>query len=220
METDDLLSARLPHFQAPPRLKECLQASFSPTLARVPGRPTSRKPIGRWLVPVVSAALSAVIVWGVLRAPGRGEDDTLWSEAVSDHLRVISSSHPVEIESGGIHQVKPWFTGRLDFAPRISFSGDDDFPLVGGSVGYFLDRKAAVLVFKCRLHTITLLVFPNERLPWPASSSVRFGTTDGIAREWRGFNVLAWKRADLGFALVSDVNRADLVKLATRIAEP
>ena len=88
----------------------------------------------------------------------------LVAEAVNDHIRVISSTHPVDIESGGIHQVKPWFTGRLDFAPRVAFSGDDDFPLVGGSVGYFRDRKAAVFVFKRRLHTITLLVFPPDGL--------------------------------------------------------
>ena len=30
------------------------------------------------------------------------------AEAINDHLRVLYSEHPVEIESGGIHQVKPW----------------------------------------------------------------------------------------------------------------
>jgi anti-sigma factor RsiW len=133
----------------------------------------------RWAIPMVAAALSAALVWGVLRVQNRGNDNVLVAEAVNDHLRIISSSHPVEIESGGIHQVKPWFTGRLDFAPRMSFSGDDEFPLLGGSVGYLLDRKAAVFVFKCRLHTITLLVFPSTRLTWPTSRPVRLGAEDG-----------------------------------------
>ena len=54
--------------------------------------------------------------------------------AVNDHLRVLASQHPLDIESGGIHQVKPWFEGRLDFAPVVSFLGDEEFPLRGGAV--------------------------------------------------------------------------------------
>jgi anti-sigma factor RsiW len=74
-------------------------------------------------------------------------------------VRVLYSDHAVEIESGGIHQVKPWFAGRLDFAPSVGFAGDADFPLKGGAVAYFMDRKAATFVFARRLHTITLFVF-------------------------------------------------------------
>ena len=231
MDTDDLLSAKLPRFQAPPRLKERLRIMTSDRLAaHEPYHRAGYSRFRRWAIPMAAAVLSAAAVWGVLRVQNRGNDNALVAEAVNDHLRIISSSHPMEIESGGIHQVKPWFTGRLDFAPRISFSGDDEFPLQGGSVGYLLDRKAAVFVFKCRLHTITLLVFPNTRLTWPTSRPIRLGAEaaaesraggiDAIEQEWRGFNVLAWKRADLGFTLVSDINRADLIKLATRIAEP
>ena len=96
-------------------------------------------------------------------------------EAVNDHLRVVSAQNPLDVRSGGIHQVKPWFEGRLDFAPVVRFAGDDEFPLQGGAVGYFLDRKAAVLVFNRRLHRITLLVFRAEGLPWPSSRSTPMG---------------------------------------------
>jgi hypothetical protein len=45
---------------------------------------------------------------------------------------VLLSQRPLEIESGGgLHQVKPWFEGRLDLAPIVSFEGDTDFPLKG-----------------------------------------------------------------------------------------
>jgi anti-sigma factor RsiW len=222
-ELDSLLSQRLPRFEAPPHLKQRLLASYGQPPIAPRHRPRSPRLGKAWVVPVLSAALSAAAVVAVLRIPSsrdRGEDTTLVSEAVNDHLRVVLSSHPVEIESGGIHQVKPWFSGRLDFAPRVAFSGDDEFPLIGGSVGYLLDRKAAVFVFKCRLHTVTLLVFPHERLPWPNSRPVRLGTTDVVEQEWRGFNLFLWRRADLGFALVSDVGRADLAKLASRLIAP
>jgi anti-sigma factor RsiW len=149
--------------------------------------------------------------------PPVGGASELVAEAVNDHIRVISSTHPVDIESGGIHQVKPWFTGRLDFAPRVGFSGDDDFPLVGGSVGYFRDRKAAVFVFKRRLHTITLLVFPPEGLTWPTNGLSRVGRLSVSETNARGFSVLTWRDGGLGYALVSDVNVRDLEALAVRL---
>jgi anti-sigma factor RsiW len=165
----------------------------------------------------VAAALVLVAVRATTPRPsGDGAGDMV-SEAVNDHLRVISSSHPVEIESGGIHQVKPWFTGRLEFAPRVAFSGDADFPLVGGSIGYFRDRKAAVFVFKRRLHTITLLVFPPNGLDWPSDRRVQVGPLSVAEQSSRGFSVLFWRDGGLGYALVSDVNSHDLELLASRL---
>jgi anti-sigma factor RsiW len=174
-----------------------------------------------WAAPFVSACAAAALVLVVVRttapAPGLTASTEMVTEAVNDHLRVVGSTHPIEIESGGIHQVKPWFTGRLEFGPRVAFSGDGDFPLVGGSVGYFRDRKAAVFVFKRRLHTITLLVFPPEGLSWPTDSPLRLGRLSVSEQTSRGFSVLLWRDAGLGYALVSDVNSHDLELLASRI---
>jgi anti-sigma factor RsiW len=140
-------------------------------------------------------------------------------EAVNDHLRVIYAERPVEIESTGMHHVTPWFTGRLDFAPDVAFSGDANFSLVGGAVGYFVDRKAAMLMFKRRLHTITCFVFRANDLPWPRAPERRLdgGPHAHIAR-LDGFHVVLWRDADLGHALVSDVSEKELLELATKLA--
>ena len=47
------------------------------------------------------------------------------TEAVTNHLRLLSSQHPLDIESGNMHQVKPWYEGRLDFAPVVGHLGPD-----------------------------------------------------------------------------------------------
>jgi anti-sigma factor RsiW len=147
-----------------------------------------------------------------------GDAAPLVGEAVTDHLRVLTSQNPLEIRSGGIHQVKPWFEGRLDFAPVVRFAGDDEFPLQGGSVGYFLDRKAAVFVFKRRLHVVTLLVFPAQGMPWPTRGLTALGDARAYAAASRGFNVLLWREGDQGYALVSDVDTPELTRLALRLA--
>ncbi len=209
--------ARRPRRPAPAELRRRIEALASGGRP-MPGR---RRP-WPWLAPIASACAAGLLVWVAVRPradTARSQADMV-QEAVNDHLRVVDSAHPAEIESGGIHQVKPWFTGRLDFAPRVEFAGDAEFPLVGGSVGYFHDRKAAVFLFRHRLHSITLLVFPADGLPWRWQGLKRLGPIAVDEQTSRGFTALLWREGDLGYALVSDVNAGDLERLAPRLNHP
>jgi hypothetical protein len=58
----------------------------------------------------------------------------LEEESVNDHLRLLAGA-PLTTVTGGLHEVKPWFGGKLDFAPSLHFAGDGDFPLMGGAPG-------------------------------------------------------------------------------------
>lgn len=142
----------------------------------------------------------------------------LANEAVSDHLRVLYADRGLEVDGGGIHQVKPWFEGRLDFAPVLAFDGDEEFPLLGGSVAYFHDRKAAAFAFRHKLHHITLLVFPADGLTDLPSDNVAAGHVPGVRVRLRGFDALLWRHQDLGYALVSDMTGSELERLASKIA--
>jgi anti-sigma factor RsiW len=209
------LQDRLPKRRAPEALRRSIEKRVVGEPARASGgiRRARRVPLFAGTAFAASLAVAAaVLLW-----MPHGSDPML-AEAVNDHLRVLYSDHPVEIESGGIHQVKPWFTGRLDFAPVMAFSGDDEFPLQGGAVSYFVDRKAATFIFKRRLHVITLFVFRAEGLPWPAIATHPVGGARGTLETSRGFHVLMWKNGDLGYALVSDVDPTDLQMLAGKVA--
>ena len=212
-----LLEERLSRPRAPASLKRALEERWL--------EPAPRKPIarswGRIGRTTAAMAAGAALLWAAMVGlRERTSDGTLVAEAVNDHLRVLYSDRPIEVESGGIHRVKPWFEGRLDFAPVVEFGGDDDFPLEGGSVGYFIDRKAATFVFKRRLHEITLFVFRAEGLPWPVAGLRPIGAAHGTVETRRGFHVALWRQGDLGYALVSDVNEADLLALGAKIAIP
>jgi anti-sigma factor RsiW len=203
---------RLPRNDAPQALKRRLESRWTPPERRWPRR------VGQ---AVATAALGLAVAAGAtlfLRA--RERSDAMVTEAVNDHLRVLYSEHPLEVESGGIHQVKPWFAGRVDFAPPVAFAGDQDFPLKGGSVGYFMDRKAATFIYGHRLHTITLFVFRADGLPWPPADGEAIGSERAHLRDDRGFHVLMWRHDDLGYALVSDTSPTSLRELAGRIASP
>jgi anti-sigma factor RsiW len=209
---DEALSvalAKLPRRSAPEALKRSLEARWVP-------RRTNVARVLRASVGAGALLAGALFLgWRGFAPPSEG----LYTEAVNDHLRILYAARPIEVESGGIHQVKPWFDGRLDFAPILAFGGDEEFPLEGGAVAYFLDRKAAAFQFKRRLHPITLLVFRSEGLSWPATSLGSIGPMRATLETRRGFHVLLWRRDDLGYALISDVDDRDLVALATKIAE-
>jgi anti-sigma factor RsiW len=220
----DAALGRLPRPAAPEaltaRLHALVAASLAPTKDSAalsawrdaqPGLATRSRPRKlRWLV-----AAAVVAVAGLLLFFERAERQSLLAEeAVSDHLRILYADRGPEIESGGIHQVKPWFEGRLDFAPVLAFDGDDQFPLVGGSVALFRERKAAAFAFKHRLHRITLLVFRADGLPALPSP----GPAPGAHLRARGFDVVLWKQGGLGYALVADMAGPELDELARKIS--
>ena len=151
----------------------------------------------------LGAAAAAAVAVGVVRPPAA--DAVIVDEAVGDHLRIIDAQHPLEVASSDLHNVKPWFTGRLDFAPPVSFVGDDEFRLRGGELAVFLGHKAAAFVYQRRLHTISAFVFADAE-PRP-----RTETTE------RGFHVIAWSAGGFGFALVSDIGWDDLRLLEARL---
>ncbi|HYP91011.1 MAG TPA: hypothetical protein VEQ59_22755 [Polyangiaceae bacterium] len=218
----DTALERLPRARAPEallaRLRDMAEADpthdAEPALAAPPPRavapPPPRRPAR--LLAFGSALVAAAALFGFFvgkhqlgLAPA---GSLLAEEAVGDHLRVLYADRGPEIESGGIHQVKPWFAGRLDFAPVLPFDGDDEFALQGGSIAYFRDRKAAAFVFKHRLHRITLLVFRADGLELPSTATHQSS---------RGFDVVLWRHNELGYALVSDMAGSELDRLAAKI---
>src|SRR5947208_2476420 len=126
---------RLPRRRAPAALRRRL----AQMLAETPAPPSDAPPLGAPLPrarlggPLVASLIGGCLAAGLVLAAGRlmppsssssssspSAPVAMVDEAVNDHLRVVSSARPPEIESGGIHQVKPWFTGRLEFAPRVT----------------------------------------------------------------------------------------------------
>lgn len=208
------LEQRLPQHPAPIALKRRLAAQW-------PGGSAPRRRVvslRRLLIPGLATALLVLglIAAGVSpRSSGRADPLALLaSEAVNDHLRVLERARPLDVESGAIHQVRPWFAGKVDFAPAVSFPGDADFPLRGGTVERFLDRQAAVLVYARRLHTVSLLVFRADGLAGLAGITAHADAPE--IRTVRGFHVALWRAGELGYALVSDVDSGELRALAPR----
>ena len=205
----EVLETKLPRYAAPFSLLQRLGTNRPVSAPAAATRRRSWKP-GRIAAMGALAAALAVIVSGstALLVEWRAGLGRLESEAVNDHLRVLEGA-PLAQVAGGLHEVKPWFGGKLGFAPAVGFAGNEAFPLQGGAVEPFLDRRAAVFVYKRRLHTVSLFVVQGDGLAFP---------TRLRAQVVRGFSVALWRAGGQGYALVSDLGLPELLELQTEIA--
>jgi anti-sigma factor RsiW len=74
-----------------------------------------------------------------------------------------------------------------------------------------------MLVYKRQLHTASLFVFRADGLSFPKTDH-SVGHAPASVRRVRGFSVVVWRDGELGYALVSDLNTAELVRLGADIA--
>ncbi len=121
-------------------------------------------------------------------------------ETVTSHIRSLMADHLMDVISTDQHTVKPWFDGKLDFAPPVQDFAADGYPLAGGRLDYLENRKVAVLIYHRALHIINLYVWPAQG---NGGSTIRVQTI-------HGYNVVSWRKGGFEFRAVSDLNTAEL----------
>jgi len=134
--------------------------------------------------------------------PGAGDD-----ELVSTYLRVASSDHPVDVASTDRHTVKPWFAGRIDYAPPVRDLTSSGFPLEGGRLDVVAGRKVSVLVYRHNQHRVALSL-------WPATAS---GNTAPKVIERNGFVMAEWRHDGFEMHAVSDLGVSEMASFATAL---
>jgi anti-sigma factor RsiW len=190
------LSAPDLRFTAPLSLRRDIEAAL-------PSRRTTHAPSRRLLLQgfamgsMLSAAAAATVMFAIIRTD---QDERMFSEVMSAHLRSLQAEHLTDVETSDQHTVKPWFNGKLDVAPPVVDLTSQGFTLLGGRLDYINGAGVAAIVYRRRRHVINLFVAPAA------------GVEDRGAKieTVQGFNIRRWTEQGLNFWAVSDINVDEL----------
>jgi anti-sigma factor RsiW len=188
------VSSQAPYYSASPELRRRLTARLAPK---------QRWTATPWPVWALAAAcLVAAVLWNVAPFGFRPASAAIEKEVVASHVRSLLAEHLMDVPSSDRHTVKPWFTGKLDFAPEVQDLSGQGFVLAGGRLDYIGGRTVAALVYRRRQHTINVFTWPGGADESPKAEGVQ------------GFHVEHWVRHGMAWWAVSDLAEDELRQLA------
>lgn len=200
------LKQNMTRYKAPPGLERRIRYTLAQQSRSSKLLAGARASWSRWLPVGASFACGALLAVSVMtyrEADSRNEQ--IEAQVVASHVRSLMGAHLMDVASTDQHTVKPWFTGKLDYAPPVVDLGADGFPLAGGRLDYLQGRPVAALVYRRRGHTINVFVLPKRG----AQRSAPHWVTE------QGYQVVRWDQADMRFWAVSDLSRDDMQEFAS-----
>ena len=141
------------------------------------------------------AALSLALVLGL---PPLLPGSDRAAERVAAHVQALQRGPLIEVASSDRHTVKPWFQGRLDYAPPVPDLASEGFPLLGGRVDQLDGAPVATLVYGARQHMLSVTVWPARDPQAPQRA------------QHRGFQAMHWAEGGMQVWVVSDQDAAEI----------
>jgi anti-sigma factor RsiW len=156
-----------------------------------------------------SAAAAALVILAaglsLLLVMSRPKRSAIEAGIFDAHIRSLQAGHLLDVPSSDRHTVKPWFQGKLDFAPSIpDLAAASGWILQGGRLDYVNGRAVAALVYQRRNHIINVFVSPDH------------GRGDGTiqSQDNQGYHSLHWNDPEMTYWVISDLNAAELLEFA------
>ena len=199
-EQRGLLQEKLTRHQAPPDLVAQIRAALPAT-----SRNMSVASAPSWFAwshwGALAACCALAIIGGFSWGGRAARSEMLAAEMTAAHVRARLTGHMIDVESSDRHTVKPWFAGKVDFAPVVPDFAAEGFPLMGGRLERIGERTVATLVYGRRKHSIDVHVWSGDPAPLSRATS-----RDGYA-------LRGWSAGGLHFSAVTDAAPEELAQL-------
>lgn len=169
-----------------------------PLLARLAQRVPRFLPQAAAILLVCALSIGGT-TWWMHRADGL---QAVSHDVIAAHVRSLLQENSVQIASLDTHTVKPWFAGRLEYSPVVKDLSTEGFQLAGGRLDYVDGQRVAALVYRRRLHQISVFI-------WPAADRIIAPYVAKID----GYSLLGWSKGGMMYWAVSDLNEGELREL-------
>ena len=187
-------------YRAPASLADRIEAALAEAAA--PPKPR-RFVAASWVMSGAAGAIAASFAFLAFLPSGV----SLESQLVDAQVRSLEAQHLVDVATSDRHTVKPWFNGKVDFAPPVVDLVAQGYPLVGGRLDHLAGRDVAAIVFHRRAHVINLFVWKGA------------GPTAPVLEQRQGYSLAHWSKGGLTYWAVSDIDSADLMNFQKLYAQ-
>ncbi len=166
----------------------------------------------RVLSPLPVAAMAACVAGALVVFAGHRATDPLVEEAVRKHARDL----PLELSAAslGPEAIPAMLASKLDFNPRPPAFRANGVKLVGARLAQLREWPAAYMRYETPRGPVGLFIIddPEHRVV-EVGRQVRTGPGAMWVMNARGYNVAVWRKNEIVYSLVSDLDEADLVRL-------
>ena len=162
---------------------------------------------------------SAVKHWPYAAAAGialtmlvtRGKHAPLTADVIAKHQRNL----PVEV-SGRSDEVRRWYADKVDFPVRPpSFANVRQVAFRGGRLANVQERQAAYLLYEVNGNKVSVFIFDPGELSIESRRHALVGDREVYLDAERGYNVATYRDQGVGYAIASDVDQDQMLKLVS-----
>ena len=195
----EAMGAEAPACRAPPHLRARVEQALAHH-----HRPLWR----RMLAPVPIAAMAACAAGALVVLDGHGaRNELLVQDAIAIHHRAL----PLEVDAASM---VPWFSGKLPFRPAPPHLEAGGAAAEGARLSNLQQWPAAYIRYRLPKGQAGLFIVddPDGRFEAPGNERSLGRGVVRIANK-SGYNVAVWRKDEIVYSLVSDLDEDELVQL-------
>lgn len=199
------IKAAAPKVQAPAALRNRIKRSIA---REAPRQPLSWR---RWGVRVMPVAAASGILLTLIVSKVQ------WSPVAADVIAKHQRNLPIEV-TGGPDALKKWYADKVDFPVRPLLL--PHAALRGGRLANIGARQAAYLVYDMNGDKVSVFVFDPGDQPFEAQRREVIKNREVFFDQERGYNVALFRDHGIGYAIASDLDNEQMMKLVSGAVSP
>ena len=144
-----------------------------------------------------------------------------WSPVAADVVAKHQRSNlPFDV-SGGPDQIKKWYADKVDFPVRPpQLCRQAACSLRGARMSSVADKPAAYLIYDVNGDKVSVFVFDASDLPIETRKKTVIDNREVYFDQEHGYNVALFRDRGVGYAIASDMDQDQMVKLVSSAVSP